>query len=259
MTNMRHLHHLMCLGQSIAMSIRETSVRGILFDKDGTLLDYHASWMPLNWEAATSVADGDSGLARTLMKLGGWNEDTDRIAAGSPMAQDTNRDIAELWHRHMPGSDVEAVYRRINDVFNRGAEETAVPVADLGDLLGGLKSRGIALGIATSDNAHAAHATVRRFELDGLFDFVSGYDSGWGAKPDPSVVQGFCETAGLESATVMMVGDNSHDIETGRNARVGWTVGVLTGTSGRDELAPIADYVLDDISALPALIDTLGA
>lgn len=25
-----------------------TSIRGILFDKDGTLLDYQASWAPLN-------------------------------------------------------------------------------------------------------------------------------------------------------------------------------------------------------------------
>ena len=52
----------------------------------------------------------------------------------------------------------------------------------------------------------------------------------------------------------MVVGDNRHDIEMGRNAKVGLCVGVLTGTSTRNDLESIADIILDDISTLPDLI-----
>ena len=49
------------------------TIRGILFDKDGTLLDYHATWMPLNWQAARTAANGNETLAERLMISGGCN------------------------------------------------------------------------------------------------------------------------------------------------------------------------------------------
>ncbi len=68
------------------------------------------------------------------------------------------------------------------------------------------------------------------------------------------MVVAFCEQMQLKVETVVIVGDNRHDIEMGRNANVGLCVGVLTGTSTREDLETIADIVLDDISALPGLI-----
>ena len=62
------------------------------------------------------------------------------------------------------------------------------------------------------------------------------------------------EQLALDAETVVVVGDNRHDIEMGRNANVGLCVGVLTGTSTRDDLESIADIILDDISSLPDLI-----
>jgi phosphoglycolate phosphatase len=56
---------------------------------------------------------------------------------------------------------------------------------------------------------------------------------------------------GLSCEQVIVVGDNRHDIEMGRNARAGLCVGVLTGTSERGDLESIADIVLDDIASLP--------
>ena len=68
------------------------------------------------------------------------------------------------------------------------------------------------------------------------------------------MVVSFCAQLELDVETVVVVGDNRHDIEMGRNANAGLCIGVLTGTSTRDELESIADIVLDDISALPDVI-----
>jgi phosphoglycolate phosphatase len=54
-----------------------------------------------------------------------------------------------------------------------------------------------------------------------------------------------------------MVGDNLHDLEMGRRAGAGLVVGVLTGNSGRGELATCADHVLDSIEQLEALLEEL--
>jgi phosphoglycolate phosphatase len=71
------------------------------------------------------------------------------------------------------------------------------------------------------------------------------------------MVEGFCRATGLAAFQVAMVGDNLHDLEMGRRAGAGLVVGVLTGNSGRGELATCADHVLDSIEQLEALLEEL--
>ena len=47
-----------------------------------------------------------------------------------------------------------------------------------------------------------------------------------------------------------MVGDAVHDLAMGRAAGVGLTVGVLSGTSAREDLEACADLILPSINAL---------
>src|SRR3546814_2193261 len=44
-----------------------------LFRSDGTLLDYHATWMPLNRQAALEAAGGDAALAEELLVSTGYD------------------------------------------------------------------------------------------------------------------------------------------------------------------------------------------
>jgi len=243
------------------MTTSPTELAGILFDKDGTLLDYHLTWMPLNRGAALEVAGDDAALAERLLVAGGYDPVADRTLPGSLLAASNNREIAEFWVGELADAGiaraVDDVYAIINRQFARGAVETAVPVTDLPALMTGLRGRGLKLGIATSDSTSSARDTVNITGLADLMDFVAGYDAGHGAKPGPGMVHGFCRELGLDSAAIMVVGDNAHDIEMGRNGGAGWTVGVLTGTSGRDDLEHLADHVIDSIDALPDLIDEL--
>ena len=76
---------------------------------------------------------------------------------------------------------------------------------------------------------------------------------GFGSKPDPRMVRGFCEAVGIAPGEVAMVGDAVHDLAMGRAAGVGLNVGVLSGTSGREDLEDFADLILASINDLPAL------
>ena len=105
--------------------------------------------------------------------------------------------------------------------------------------------------MATADSHQGILNTLRAFDVLDEFDFLAGYDSGHGVKPEAGMVLAFCAETGLEVESVVVVGDNRHDIEMGRNAGAGLCVGVLTGTSTRQELESIADVVLDGISSLP--------
>lgn len=234
------------------------TIRGILFDKDGTLFDYHQTWMPLNHQAALLTARGDQTLAHALLKSGGWDAGSDRVASGSLLAACTNHQIAEDWAGQVGGWDVEELARMLTEKFHEEGVESAVPVTELPPFLSDLRDQGYKLGIATSDSEQGARGMLDRFGVIDHLDFICGYDSGHGAKPTPGMVYAFCKRCGIEPGETIMVGDNWHDVETGRNAGVAFTVGVLTGTSVREELEGVADHVLHSVEELSGLLASLG-
>src|SRR5690606_39030231 len=125
----------------------------------------------------------------------------------------------------------------------------------LAESVAALRQRGLLLGVATNDSEDSAYGSLEPFGVLEHFCYVVGFDSGHGAKPGPGMVEGFCAATGLAPAAVAVVGDSRHDIEMGRRAGAGLLVGVLTGTSGRDDLAPHAHHVLESIVELEALLD----
>ena len=234
------------------------AIKGILFDKDGTLLDYLATWMPLNHAAALRAAGGDRDLAARLLAAVGYDAVAERVLSGSLLAAGTNREIAARWAELMPGSDIDALTGAMEQIFTEGGRHSATPVGELAPLLARLKARELRLGVATSDSESGAHATLAHFGVIELLDFLAGYDSGYEPKPSPTLVAGFCRLTGLAPAEVSVVGDNSHDLEMGRAAGAGLVVGVLTGTSEHGDLVGLADHVLDSILDLEALLDEIS-
>lgn len=233
------------------------AIEGILFDKDGTLLDFSLTWLPVIREAAMAVADQQVTRAEHLLVIGGYDPALKKVKSGSLLAAGNTAEIAAAWAEHLPGGNRADLVALLDRIFEQGAAVSAQPVVQLAPLLARLKARGLALGVATSDSRRGTDASLARFGILELLDFVAGYDSGHGVKPGPGMVEGFCAATGLAAGSVAVVGDNLHDLEMGRAAGAGLLLGVLSGTSGRAELAPLADHLLDSIADLESLIDRL--
>ncbi|WP_020592137.1 HAD family hydrolase [Kiloniella laminariae] len=229
-------------------------IKGILFDKDGTLLDYAKSWMPLNRKASLMAAAGDETLAARILEATGYDAVQDRVLPGSMLAASSNGEIIAKWCEFLPGVAYEDLLQRVEKIFQEDGETAAVAVTDLSVLFDRLKARGLKLGVATSDSEQGARRSLKRFGAVEKLDFIAGYDSGHGLKPTAGMVQGFCAAMSLDPDQVMVVGDNLHDMEMGHNAGAGLKVGVLTGTSERDVLATLADHVLGSIEELETIL-----
>jgi len=120
-----------------------------------------------------------------------------------------------------------------------------------------LKAMGLRLGVATNDAESSARRQLEALGLDEAIEFVAGYDSGHGAKPGAGMVVAFARHLGVAPARVAMVGDSRDDLEAARAAGA-LAVAVLSGPADRAELAPLADHIVDDIAALPALFAELN-
>ena len=152
------------------------------------------------------------------------------------------------------------------DTSGRSIKQSAAPLARyrrarlphrqiLKPLLSRLKREGMKIGLATNDGELPARAHLKSADVTDLFDFVAGFDSGFGAKPRPGQLLAFAGRFGLAPGEVAMVGDSTHDLAAARAAGMRG-VGVLTGPATERELAPFAEIVLPDIGHLP---DWIGA
>ncbi|MBB3540073.1 MULTISPECIES: HAD family hydrolase [unclassified Rhizobium] len=232
------------------------AIKGILFDKDGTLLDYDESWLPVNRELARIAAEGDVELADRLLLACGMDPVTGHIIPDSLLAAGNTRQISEGLIAAGSKLDVIELTIKLDELFSHAAE-FSVAVTDLAAFFSRLHSRGFRLGVASSDNERSIRQTALRFGFAPFIDYVAGYDSGFGTKPEPGMVLGFCAATGLDASEVAVVGDNNHDLHMGRNAKAGITVAVLTGTGSRESLAAASDYCLNDITELERLLPDL--
>lgn len=226
------------------------TIKAVLFDKDGTLLDFDATWTPAYRSTALFAAAGDQDLADTLLARTGMDLATGASAAGSLLAAGNSAEIAEAWIGLGAGFDPDVLTAELDRVFV-GRMHDAATLPGIPDAIESLHSAGFHLGVASSDSEAAIRAFLAGAGLSERMTFVTGYDTGFGPKPEPGMVRAFAEATGLPPSEICVIGDNTHDLEMARAAGAGLRVGVLTGTSARDDLEPLADIVLDSVADLP--------
>lgn len=226
-------------------------MHAVLFDKDGTLLDFEASWSGVYRELCLDLAAGNAALAQSMLVAGGLDPDTGRFRSGGTLAAGNTVDIVRNWYPGLSRDEERAMVARIDRIFHQNGLTCSVPVPGLRAALEDLAEAGMAMGVATSDSTAAARAALGTLGLNDLLPHVFGYDSVPRPKPAPDIVLAFAKTVGVPPQEIVVVGDNPHDLEMARGAGAGAALGVLTGNSRRHELAPLADAVLDSVCDLP--------
>ncbi len=226
------------------------NIKGLLFDKDGTLFDFRTTWGAWARVFFMDIAQQDKAMAQKMALGMGFDFTTGEYRRDSIVIAGTPDDIVEALIDVLPGWTAEELVVRINQIATDVPQMEAVPLVPL---LTEFRRRGIKLGVATNDAVAPAMAHLKSAGVVELFDFIAGFDSGFGAKPETGMQQGFCQAMNLRPAEVVMVGDSLHDLISGRNAGM-HTIAVLTGMAESDELSPYADIVLGDIGEIPAYL-----
>jgi len=231
-------------------------LKGILFDKDGTLIDFQLTWGPAIHTVIVALAADDPAKLHAQAACLHFDLAARRFYPSSPLIGGDTAQFGPGWARALGRTDILALRAEIDRLTAEACLANLTPLGNPAAVLAALRARGLKTGLATNDSEMSARRQLDQLGLTATTDFIAGYDSGFGAKPAPGMIAAFARHIGAEPHEIALVGDTLHDLQAARAAGA-LAVAVLSGLAGADELGPHADCLLPDISALPALVERL--
>jgi phosphoglycolate phosphatase len=210
--------------------------RLIVFDKDGTLIDFAATWVPLIRKRVSFLSKvlgrNDPELEAFFLKSWGIDPITGKIDPRGPCPVS-------------PRSD-EIVIGTMT-LYQKGYPW------DVGiqTFLSQLREHGLHTALATNDERKDTEAILNHLGMESLFDILLCAGEVNQPKPHPETIFAICRQLGIDPKETVMVGDSVADMMTGKGAGVALTVGVLEGgVTPREELEKVADLVVNSVQDL---------
>lgn len=208
--------------------LMQETVRSVLFDWDGTLLDsfpagYHASVTVLQH---FGIAVDRKRFLETYSP--NWYESYRLL--GVPETEWGNAD--QLWRK--------TYQKQTSELFSFAAET-----------LERLRQAGLSLGLVTSGDRERVRRELDRFGIRGVFSAVVCFEDTQEKKPHPAPLTRALEQLAADPATAVYVGDRPEDIYMGQTVGT-FTIGVESEYGPWEVLEQAApDLLLPDVSHLP--------
>jgi phosphoglycolate phosphatase len=226
----------------------------LIFDKDGTLIEFHLMWGA--WvDALASRLETASGLAlrEGLYPLLGVDPATGRVHAHGLLAATPMSRIRDVVQAHVAEAGAGPALAAMAVASAWHAPDPvalAQPVTDLRALLGRLRGRVGTFAVATSDDRSPTERTLAALGVADEFAALTCADDGIPTKPAPDPVLHLCATLGFKPERTAVVGDSPADLAMSRAAGAARSIGVLTGVGDRASLESLADAILPSIADL---------
>ncbi len=248
-----------------------TNVKAVIFDWAGTTVDY-GSFAPV------------AGFVEGFRKIG--FEITNEMAR-KPMGLlkiDHTRAIAAMIDAPISEEQILEAYAAFEETLFANIADHCELKDHVLDVVAQLRDRGLAIGSTTGYTVEMMERVVPAAAAQGYIpDHWVAPDASLKGRPFPFLIWENLKRFGIaDPRLVVKVGDTVADIDEGRAANT-WTVGVVLGSSElgltRDEVAALtddelaarkaevratyyragADFVIDDLDELPAVVDAIDA
>ena len=219
-------------------------IRAILFDKDGTLLQFTEGWVDSIVGFLENKILDDNKKSEVFREIG-IREDGG-VEENSILSSETAMDLAIIFSKYLD-EDLDEIYGELDDHLLRYLKENNKFIretCDLRSLFEALRDREILIGIFTSDNYRQAKYSMDYLGLDSFIDFYAAADI-YKKKPNKESLEVFKKKYSLEDQEIIIVGDSRVDMVFGEDTV---KVGVLCGTGSREMLAKYTDNIIDDPS-----------
>ncbi|OGP76300.1 MAG: hypothetical protein A2V86_15220 [Deltaproteobacteria bacterium RBG_16_49_23] len=235
--------------------------RLIIFDKDGTLIDFSATWVPLIRKRVSFLLKrlGKNGeLEAFLLRSWGIDPVSGKVDPRGPCPVSPRSDeiIIGTMALYQNGYHWDESKQWVAQAFDEADSDgdwrqNVVPIKGVQSFLSHLKGSGFYTALATNDERKDTEAILHHLGMDKLFDLILCSGEVTPAKPHPETILTICRKLSVPPQEAVMVGDSITDMTMGKSAGVALTIGILEGgVTPREELEKVADLVVKSIREL---------
>ncbi|GGD28746.1 pyrophosphatase PpaX [Pontibacillus salipaludis] len=210
------------------------TIRTLLFDLDGTLINTNDLIIASFLHTTETYSDEEYTREDVLKFIG-------------PPLEESLRKIN-------PEADVEEMMNTYRTHNHENHDRLVEAYDGVVETLEKLKQAGFKLGIVTTKMRQTVDMGIELTHIADKFETIVTLDDVTHAKPHPEPVVRAMKELDAKPEETIMVGDNTHDIESGQNAGTK-TAGVAWTVKGRkvlDDLEP--DYMLEHISDILKIV-----
>jgi phosphoglycolate phosphatase len=221
----------------------KSTIKAILFDKDGTYIDFNKTWFPATRDLFHWLAKGDEAAFARLVSVARLDLENKTYFADSVILAHATIDYAPLLAKAIGETYSDSFLQRFDEKSFELGSFYATPIGNPHAVFSALKAKGYILGVATNGSFALAQSHNEKLGLTPLLSFTCGYDSGFGRKPGGGMALAFAKHLALKPEEIAVVGDTLHDIHMAKAAGC-LAIGVATGLTPYDVLAKEADIMI---------------
>lgn len=242
--------------------LKHFKAHAIIFDKDGTLIDFDAMWGGWSLYLAEQLQQVSGiDIRDALCEAFGYDQATSKVLAHGMLAASTMGKLRQLTIEVMQAQGLST--EQAGQVVEEGwcipdPVISAKQFTDIWTLFSNLHKQNIKIGIATADDRAPTQAMIEAFDIEEFIATMVCSDDGIPSKPAPDMVTTICAHMNIAPSKVMVIGDTTSDLKMGRAAGAGLVVGVLSGVSAAKDLIPFADVIIDSVDDLHAYVESLA-
>lgn len=230
----------------------------LIFDKDGTLVDYRVVDLELARARRTSVENiAGKEAAELWQKVVGAKTATGEIDYHGPLGTLPTREelLVAATAFYILGHSWEEARMLAQEAYADADKSMkppygAVLLPGIRQTLEDLNAYGLKLAIASTDAHDRVVKSFKVLGIDHLFDVLVGPEEVAKGKPAPDMIFYVSEKTSCAVEEAVMIGDSVSDMKMGKSANVKACIGVLTGVARRDELEKFADMIIGSATEL---------
>ena len=239
------------------------NIETVLLDKDGTFIDLHYFWGKMTELRVKEIIHQfnlNPDLFSELCLCLGYDIKTSKMLSDGITAMYSRSKIIEIFKSDLEKYGVEISEQELENIFDKvsiefykNMHQYTKPINSAIEFIKKLHSKGIKLGIVTSDSVESTKLTLKHFGWENLFESVIGRESSTHTKESGEPTKLALKELSANPEKTVMIGDAPMDSISAQKAGIEKIILVATGQIVENTLKSYSPYTIEDLSLIKFL------